>query len=75
MIEQIRVQKLVAVIASRSSRLKERYYNKVIYKLRDRIERTICWLKRFRRIATRYEKTAINDLSMCFLASSMRWLI
>lgn len=46
-------------------------YDKVIYKERNAVERFFSFLKQFRRIATRYEKTAQNYLSMVYFASSV----
>ena len=46
-------------------------YDKVIYKERNAVERFFSFLKQFRRIATRYEKTAQNYLSMVYFASSI----
>ena len=45
-----------AVIPSRKNRKKPRGYDKHWYKMRNIVERTFNWLKRYRRIATRYEK-------------------
>jgi transposase len=38
------------------------------------IERTINRLKRYRRIATRYEKLAANYLAMVTIACILEWL-
>ena len=46
-------------------------YDKIIYKERNAVERFFSFLKQFRRIATRYEKTAQNYLSMVYFASSI----
>jgi putative transposase len=37
-----------------------RDYDEVVYKERNKVERCINGLKQFRRVATRYEKTARN---------------
>lgn len=42
--------------------------DRVAYRRRNVIERCIGWLKHARRIATRYEKTAVNFLAMLKLA-------
>jgi transposase len=42
--------------------------------LRYRIECFINKIKHYRRVATRYEKTARNFLSMAMLAAVMVWL-
>ncbi len=41
---------------------------------RNVVERLITRLKQFRRIATRYEKRAINYLAMLTIAAIMLWL-
>ncbi|GHO82227.1 hypothetical protein KSZ_02330 [Dictyobacter formicarum] len=38
------------------------------------VERTINRLKHFRRVATRYEKRAVNFLAMVTLACILLWL-
>ena len=42
--------------------------DKDTYRRRNVIERCIGWLKHARRIATRYEKTAVNFLAMLKVA-------
>jgi transposase len=44
-----------------------------LYKRRNLIERFFNSLKRFRRIATRYEKTARNFLAMAYIAAARLW--
>ena len=44
------------------------------YRDRNRVERLINHLKQFRRVATRYEKRAINYKAMLTLAAIMLWL-
>lgn len=39
-----------------------------------RVERCINRLKQFRRVATRYENVAANDLAMVTLAAGTLWL-
>ena len=57
------------VIPPKRNRKDQREYNKELYKSRHLIENFFCKLKRFRAIATRYDKTARN-----FLAASAIWL-
>ena len=61
-------------IPPRSKRLKPREYDKVVYKERNKVERCINALKQFRRVATRYEKTVRNYLSMALFAAVTIWL-
>lgn len=56
------------------SRMAEIDYDKNAYGLRYRIECFISKIKHYRRVATRYEKTARNFLSMVILAAAMIWL-
>lgn len=59
-----------AVIPPKKSRLQQRTIDYRAYKERNVIERTINRLKQYRKIATRYEKTANSFLSLCCLAAS-----
>ncbi|MCC5669370.1 transposase [Nostoc sp. CHAB 5784] len=45
-----------------------------IYRQRNIVERAINRLKQFRRIATRYEKLAVNYTAMITIASIILWL-
>ena len=63
-----------AVIPSRSCRSQAIPYDKHIYQERNLVERFINKIKHFRRIATRYEKTALSFASMLFLVGAMIWL-
>jgi transposase len=49
-------------------------FNRALYKERNYVERLINRLKQFRRIATRYEKRAVNFLAMVTIASLLLWL-
>ena len=49
-------------------------FDKVLYRLRNRVERAINRLKQFRRIATRYEKKAENYMAMLHIGSILLWL-
>jgi transposase len=63
-----------AVIPPLGSRSQAIPYDKHIYKDRNLVERFFCSIKQFRRIATRYEKTATSFAGMLFLAGAMVWL-
>ena len=63
-----------AVIPSSRSRWQSIPYDKHIYQDRNLVERFINKIKHFRRIATRYEKTALSFASMLFLVGAMIWL-
>jgi transposase len=58
-----------AVIPPRSNRKQPRKYIKRRYKSRNLVERFVNRIKHYRRVATRYEKTARNYLAFAHLAS------
>jgi transposase len=49
-------------------------FDKAIYRERNRVERFFNRLKQSRRVATRYEKRAVNYLAMITLAAILIWL-
>ncbi len=63
-----------AVIPSRKNRKHPRVIDRNLYRDRNKVERFFAWIKRFRRIATRYEKTASSYLAMVHLAGALCWL-
>lgn len=65
---RIKNQNCVPVIPSRSNRNRPVIYDKTLYKERSLIENLFNKIKDFRRIATRYEKSARNFLAFIFLA-------
>ncbi len=67
-------EEIEAVIPSRKNRKEPRDYDKHWYKMRNIVERTFNWLKRYRRIATRYEKTGQNFLGFFQLGCVMMLL-
>lgn len=54
---------------------RQTYFDRDLYRERNRVERCINRLKQFRRIATRYEKLAANYLAMVTLAAITLWLV
>jgi len=62
------------VIPPRSNRTAHLKYNREAYRRRNLIERCVNRLKQFRRIATRYEKTARAYLSMLCIAATRLWI-
>lgn len=60
-----------AVIPPTKCRTVQRRYSKRKYKQRNLIERFINRLKHYRRVATRYEKTARNFLAFAHLATTL----
>jgi len=49
-------------------------FNQALYKQRNCVERLINRLKQFRRVATRYEKRAVNFQAMIMIAAIRLWL-
>ena len=49
-------------------------FNQAVYRERNRVERLVNRFKQFRRVATRYEKRAVNYLAMVTLAAVTMWL-
>jgi transposase len=45
-----------------------------LYRRRNVVERYLCKIKHFRRVATRFDKLARNFLATVLLASSRLWL-
>ena len=66
---QIRHSRGKACIRPNPTRKKKKRYDKQRYKHRNVIERFFGALKRFRRVATRYEKKAENFLGFVWLAN------
>lgn len=62
------------VIPWKSNRLAPGRLDRETYRLRNRIERMFGFLKHFRRLATRYDKTAASFLGFIHLAAIHRWM-
>jgi len=73
-IEQIESRGGRPVIPSRSGRTAPRRLQKKRYRQRNRAERFVNRIKHFRRVATRYEKTARNFLGFVQFASLFCWI-
>lgn len=63
-----------AVIASKKNRLVQRVIDRNLSRDRNKIERFFSRLKQFRRLATRYDKTASSFLGMVYFVSALLWL-
>jgi transposase len=70
----LRRRGIKAVIPTLSTQRRSPHFDKATYRERNIVERTINRLKQFRRIATRYEKRAVNYLAMLTLAAIVLWL-
>lgn len=71
LVAAIERQGAVAVIPSLSNRATPRDYDRHLYRERNVVERFWHRLKQYRRVATRYEKTARNFMAFVRLASVM----
>jgi putative transposase len=67
--EQIRQFRGTACIRPNPTRKVQKRYDRTRYRHRNVIERFFGAIKRFRRIATRYEKKATNYLGFAWLAA------
>jgi transposase len=73
--EQLHKQGCRVVIPSNPTRPIQRRYDRVLYKLRHRIENFFQRLKRFRRIATRYDALAYTFFGMVHFAAVLIWIL
>ena len=71
---QIQQAGAMAVIPSKKNRLVPLDHDTEIYKERNHIERAINGLKRFRAVATRFDKRAANYYATCCLIAALTWL-
>ncbi len=73
-IEALGKKHIRAVIPSTASRKTPRQLDRHLYKERHLVENFFCKIKRYRRVATRYDKTAVNFLGFVLFASIRVWL-
>ena len=71
---QIQQAGATAVIPGKKNRLLPLDHDTEIYKERNHIERAINSLKRFRAVATRFDKRAANYFATCCLIAALTWL-
>ena len=72
--EAIVARGMKAVIAPHPTRKVKPRLNRRLYKLRYMVECCFHSLKRFRAVATRYEKTGANFLAIVHIACITMWL-
>ena len=65
---------MTAQIPQRSNALVRRNIDAHVYKERHLVENFFCKIKRYRRVATRYEKLPINFLGFVLFAAIRVWL-
>jgi len=63
-----------AVIPTKADEAPDPAFDRAAYRERNVVERLINRLKRWRRVATRYEKRAANYLAMLTVAAILLWL-
>lgn len=63
-----------AVIPVQAPRRRPRALDQLAYRQRNRIERLMSRLKQFRRLATRYDKTACSYLGFVHFICALLWL-
>ena len=66
---EIAAESWEVVICPRKSRVENIGYGKVLYKLRNVIERFFHRLKQYRRVATLYDKYAVRYLGFVYFAA------
>ena len=72
--EAIADKHAIAAIPSNRSRARKYPLDKQLYAQRHLVECCFSRLKQFRRVATRFEKTARNYLAVVTLAATVLWL-
>jgi transposase len=70
----LRRRGIAAVIPTRRDQRPLRSVDRDAYRARNLVERCVNRLKQFRRVASRFEKTAASDAAMLTLAAILRWL-
>jgi transposase len=73
--DQLRRQRCRVVIPSNRTRKRRRPFNRKLYKSRHHVENYFQRIKRYRRVAMRFEKLAANFFAMICLASVLVWLL
>jgi putative transposase len=63
------------VIPNKRNRKQPFSFNRKAYRKRHRIENAFCRLKDFRRIATRYDRLAVNFVASVHLVAAVVWWI
>lgn len=70
----LRVRRIGAVIPTKADQDPDPAFDRRAYRERNVVERLINRLKQWRRIATRYEKRAVNYQAMLSFAAILLWL-
>jgi transposase len=70
----LRRRGISAVIPTKSDQRRQAYFDQAAYRGRNQVEGSVGRLKQFRRVATRYDKRAVNYLAWVTLAAAVVWL-
>ena len=70
----LKERRIRAVIPTKADQSPDPAFDRDAYRERNVVERLINRLKQHRRVATRYEKRAVNYLAMVTLAAILLWL-
>jgi transposase len=70
----LRRRGITPVIPTKSDQPRQPCFDRSAYRGRNRVERSVGRLKQFRRVATRYDKRAVNYLAWVTLATALVWL-
>jgi transposase len=73
-VEAVNGMNALVVIPPKANRIIQREYDTELYKERNLVERLFNKLKHFRRIATRYDKTALSFMAFLNIAAIVLWL-
>ena len=71
---RLRSRRITPVIPTKRDQRRLPGFDREAYRRRNLVERLINRMKQFRRIATRYEKRAVNYLAMVTIGMIMLWL-
>lgn len=72
--QELRCSGTTPIIPRRSNEKQQGRFNRGLYRERNQVERLINRLKQYRRVATRYEKYAVNYLAMLMIGAIRLWL-
>jgi transposase len=72
--QALRKRGISPVIPTKANERRQPDFDREAYRQRNIVERLINRLKNFRRIATRYEKRAVNYLAMIHIAAILLWI-
>jgi len=70
---RLRARGIGVVIPAKSNQPRQPRFDKAAYRERNRVERCFNRLKQYRRVATRYEKRAVNYKAMVTIAMILLW--